>query len=445
MLTRPAPLPDELDRGYLGRVMRINGIRSEKDMLAAIFKQFELDQLSRFERAPIEALSKMAGVSTERFTQQHSTLPLRRAVTSFLPDLPHGGSTRRTMLYNSGMLTARSGAYFCPTCVKADVEFHGVAYWRRELQIPGWLWCAKHRTGLHYSENEAAFLGSPVQCLGRADIVPDRLLKESIDDGPVNRFLEICSGLMVRDKPLGVKHVSALLRRRAESKGLETVRYRGRYPLLSDLIRDTYPNDWMATVYPEVVGKVTGQTMVKVDGVLFMGSSASSVWPYLLAIGALYDDADEALNDLFNVKVSVAIAKRQRRIAVRSLSREVLLENYAKHKGRCSAMAKELGLSLSTMKSKLRVEGLPDLTGSRGGCKKPNLAAYAFYIEKKSLTESAQIGGLTMVEMEALIREARLEFQVALRTMWPERQEPARQMKTRKGLSPVAASLAPTA
>lgn len=102
-----------------------------------------------------------------------------------------------------------------------------------------------------------------------------------------------------------------MLRRRAESKGLETVRDRGRRPLLSDFIRDTFPRDWLATVYPELVDKLTGHTMVKVDGVLFMGSSASSVWPYLLAAAVLYDDADEALNELFNAKETAVIARRR--------------------------------------------------------------------------------------------------------------------------------------
>lgn len=441
MLSRPAPLPDELDRGYLGRVMRFNGVRAEKEMLSLMYRQFELEHLTRFERSPIEALSRMAGLTTEQFTQQHSTLPLRRAVTSFLPDLPHGCGARRTMLYNSGMLTARSGAYFCPACVKADIEFHGVAYWRRELQIPGRLWCAKHATPLHYEEAEAAFLGSPAQWLETAEAVPDSLLDKSIDDAYVNQFQEICAGVMVRDKPLAVKFVSAALRRRAESKGLETVRDRGRRPLLSDFIRDTFPREWLATVYPELVDKLTGHTMVKVDGVLFMGSSASSVWPYLLAAAVLYDDADEALNELFNAKETAVIARRRTVSLPSALNKDELSVHYVEHRGRCAAIAKELGVSVSTMKSRLQAEGLPDLTGSRDGSKRRDLAVTAFFLEERSLAQSAEIGGLSVAEMEALVRQVGLNFRATLQTMWPEKRKKSRQPRALKGMSPVAASL----
>lgn len=440
MLIRLTPLADELDRGYLGRLMRINGIRAEKDMFALMFNQLDLANLSRFERAPLEALSRMAGLTTEQFTQQHSTLPLRRSITSYLPDLPHGCGKRRTLLYNSGMLTTRSGAYFCPLCVKADINFHGVAYWRRELQIPGRLWCDKHEIPLQYVATEAAFLTSPFNWLEKSEKVPEALVDRSICDRYVNRFLEICEGMIVRDKPLEVRFVSAALRCQAERRGLETVRDRGRYPLLSDVIRDSYPREWLTTVYPDLVNKVTGKTMVKVDGVLFMGSSSSSVWPYLLAAGVLYDDADEAQNALINASTAVSVSKRRSGPVAQLLKSEELLGQYVRHKGSHSSLAKEQGVSLSVLKSRLAAEGLPDLTPSRDRSKRKDIAVIAFYLEEKSLAQSCQLGGLSMTEMESLIRRSSLDFQKALRMIWPEKGIYRRSERAMKGLSPIAAT-----
>jgi len=40
MLVQPAPFPEEMDRGYLGRIMRVNGYRTPKDAVEAMAAQF---------------------------------------------------------------------------------------------------------------------------------------------------------------------------------------------------------------------------------------------------------------------------------------------------------------------------------------------------------------------------------------------------------------------
>lgn len=125
MLVQPAPLPEEMDRGYLGRILRINRYRSPKEMVEAIATHFGEDGRSRRELTTHELLSRMAGMTTEHFAQRHTTLPLRRGITSYFPELVHGSAGRRSLLCISGTLRKYPAAFLCKSASGQTLIFMG--------------------------------------------------------------------------------------------------------------------------------------------------------------------------------------------------------------------------------------------------------------------------------------------------------------------------------
>lgn len=437
MLFRPTALPEELDRGYLGRIMRLNRFQSEKDTVTAIISRFGMEHMSRRELSCLELLSLMANQPLEQFAQYHSTIPLRRAITSSLPDLPHGSPTRRSLLCNFGMVAVRPGAYFCAKCASEDLSFHGVSYWRRDHQVPGQLWCSKHLTPLSYLKDDTAFLRSPSKCLSDAEAIPMAWVGEAQKNKHVNTFIDVASGLFVRTSPLDVKSVAFALKKRAAYLGLNTVAAPVKNkPLLSDLICDSFPAPWLATIFPSLIDKAKGEILHRIDGVLYMANSASSVWSYILAASVLYESADAALNGLFSARTDFADGSKRQRREYKALDSQMLVTTYIESQGCLALVAERLVLPRHQVVSMLREAGLPNLLFVRSDAKKPRAAAEAFYLHDKSFEESADAGGLTSSELAALLRCSGVDFRTTLLAMAEQKSPRGTGVRRTKGLMP---------
>lgn len=400
-LMRLEPLPDEIDRGYLGRLIRCNGLSHDKELFALLAANFGFDALSLKSVPAVELLALCAGQTCERFVQNHTTLPLRRAISSVLPGLRHGSLERRSLLVASGMRLAQQEAYFCEQCVRADIQFHGVSYWRREHQVPGQQWCAKHMDPLSYATDSRAYLEAPSALMAGAQKIPLKHVEEALANPYVLRTLDIAAGLMSHSFALDVEAISYLLRPLAEGRGLHRHGRAINKPLLSDTIKDCFPEAWLQVVYPDLIGKQDGVLFGRVDGVLYMSNSASSVWPYLMAAALLFPTADDALNAMIQACTEKA-RRNSDEVAAPVLADEELIAMYRKHQGSYQRLRHTLGVSVKVLRKRLETLGLPNLNSTR---ERVGFQAISDFLANKTTLQAVlDQSGLSLAEIGAMLQ-----------------------------------------
>jgi len=296
MLVRPQPLPDELDRSYLGALMRYNGTSGERAALRLIAVWDGSAGAPKFCKPAMKLLSVAAGIDLPAFARNHSMLPLRRSITRY--DIDHGSLDNLAVVHNCGIGTIRSGAYLCHDCAWEDFHFHGRSYWRREHQTPGLFWCPKHRVALSVTKDKAALLQSPTQVLDHAEMLDAGWTNDLQQHPVIARFLDLCGVLMDRPRPYFLLFVLEALRVAARSRGLTGCPVKADdpccEPLLSDAMLEAYPADWLAEILPALGGKPRGVVSHQVDGALWGTQSAAAGFAYILALALLFNSSEEA-------------------------------------------------------------------------------------------------------------------------------------------------------
>lgn len=417
-ITRLAAFPDELDKGYLGRTMLANRWQSEKEAMRAISNYFGLGQLPRSEMSALELLSMTAGISIEPFACLHSAIPYRRSITSYLSNVPHGSRLRRSLWCNWGMTNLQPDAFFCRECIAEDTRRHGVSFWHRSHQIPGRYWCELHGTSLCVTGQADAFLSPPARVTDQYDAFPLQTTLKWANNANIKAFLSIAEGLAVRERPLDVKAVASVLKQLATGKILTHIPTGvAKQGLLSDLVYESFPHQWLERIVPSISAKQSGQVFRRIDGVFAMSNGSSSAWVYILAATVLYESADDALQALGSTISFESKGPRKSRPAKRCLDTNALVSAYIDCQGRHSLVSERLGLPLQLVKAKLQLAGFPNLITSRSSSKEPRAAADAYYLHGKDFDESARIGGLTTNEMARLLATSACNFKGVLKAM----------------------------
>ncbi len=413
MLLRLQPLPDELDRSYLGALMRYNGVADEQATLQLIASWAGSADIPRRRNPALQLLSVAAGVDLPAFVRDHTTLPLRRSITSYLTDLEHGSRSNLELVYSSGIRPNRPGAYLCHDCAWEDFDFHGRSYWRREHQTPGLFWCPKHRGPLSVVEDEVAFLQPPTRVVDRAARLHTARTDDLQQHPLIARFLDLCGFLMDRPRPYPVTAARDALRVSARPRGLRSYAFKGNgpchEPLLSDAMLEAFPADWLVQIVPSLKDKQRGVICHQVDGVLWTATSASAAVVYILSLALLFSSSDEA------------------DFAIRDAMRSPVTESRSKPKpvdlGDARAKYISAGGNHSRLRSAHPNEWYP-LIKALQGAGLPRLprdhahlavaAAKAFFVDNVSLDDCLELSGDSRAAFEALLRSAGQPFANAL-------------------------------
>ena len=399
VLIRLRPLPDELIRGYRGRLMRLNGMLNDKQFDTLLREWAGIPGSDYREVPQAILLAKTAGMSITEFVSQHSFVPLRRAITWFRPETKHGCESEMPLLWSGPMHLPRDGAYFCEHCVAEDLERNGMGYWRRTHQIPGVFWCSEHRGPLRYMAKASAFQRPPSIFLDTAIRVSHPWVEELTGNSYLQRYADICSSLLERNRPFDVAVVSQVLKAEARVKGFQVSGPPVKRPLLSDMAIAVLGRQWLATVIPALANKPLSEISHQVDGACYLKKSSSTVAAYALVCSLLYSSAEKALNALAGMSPQDLAPRRKRNV---ELPIEDLVDAYVQARGDYGLAAKRFECVYQTVVSRYVAMGLPNFSGKRGA--RLFDSAIAFFVEEKSWADSILAGSVTPEEMENMIR-----------------------------------------
>lgn len=305
-------------------------------------------------------LALAAGIPLQQFVRKHSLLPFHRTVSLKDCGVDHGDPSRLDLIDHFGTRVWRqSQAWFCPDCVKEDIDDQGFAYWRRSHQLPGVSWCFKHGSQLANSPiGKKAFDGMPfLEMAARYEFAEQEFLAVSANPA-IRRYADIVKAFLASERPMALIHARFRIAQQAKKHQLR-IGMRGRQPTLADRVLEQIPQSWLRTQFPSIKDRSAGEFFTPIDNIT-LGVVTDQV--YALALAVLFESSDDALDYWYgDIDGLPAARKEQRRFGRNYWNSSTIFKLYVKHGGNHSSIGKALGIDPSYVRIGLNAAGLPAL------------------------------------------------------------------------------------
>lgn len=272
----PAPLPDEVAQGHVGRIALLN------PAIPALVFDRVIRQAATEIRPDLGAVSQLEVVATlldmsvESYARHHTLLPF---TWCFQPTNQSPlASTLKIPLMIGARASSKIGrrSFLCQQCAQEDLAFWGFSYWRRTHQLPGVDRCIKH--GSHLSTVSSIRHGAelPHELVEEARVVEE--IPHSHQRRAVDRYSELVVTMLEGWGAYPIDHAIARLRKRRDAVGERSLEW---------LAGQQFPRDWLAANVP-VLSRYAFSLALQ-----YGGSAAIAV-----AMVLLYKTNDAALRDL---------------------------------------------------------------------------------------------------------------------------------------------------
>lgn len=400
MIVVPQPMPDEMARSVLGRIIRLNGLGSRQSIEAVK----GLRRVARIDTSEVGStvglIAHLLNRDPRDFVAHHTLYPWWIIVR--LRNWVDADGRLRAASLPQTIQPQRPYVSLCPDCVTEDLQFHGFSYWRRGHQVDGAYECLKHGVGLRHYCGVDMVQTFPSEAMAREPLSVSSGLRAG-----ERRFQRLFTDLGESQVSLSGPIAYSRLRRLAgtEREGSETGKARLK---VQEKLEELFSENWMREVVPSFCKTVPETLSPGLEGFFRHARLIGNGYALALAIALL--NRDEDVFELFaSCPADIEIKAGERRRA--ALTRQALARSYIRHKGKFAAFLPEMGAQRETCRAQLVAMGLPDLDGQMLE------AVRLLYTEDLSIAETIQRSGVELWRFEFVLKAAGVNLRQAIEQM----------------------------
>ena len=380
-------MPDEFHLGYFGRFSILNGFANEK-LADAYLRERISDGIMQksYNFLPLK-LSKLLNTAPDSFIKNHTLVSLLRS-----PEHTAKNNHHPDIISALGNKTIQSRVSFCEKCIHEDIDYWGFSYWRKSHQLTGVGVCSKHNENLCMLSNDNAIYTQPSTHYKNKNYLLNETGVNDAENKYVTKFIELVNDFIDMDCKINQHALTRLLAGKAKELNLR-IHETGKRRVLSDLIIEKYPPDWINLHFPSLQLKKQGQFRYEYDGAL-IPNSRQTITKLLLAIPVLMPDQDSRiLYCVDNIK-PVTLTRKT------ALSQNQLIASYVGNQGNIKQISASLNRKSSKISAKLKLIGCPAL----GSIDKKTLSALNAFLNGASLAEVMTIPNINMKVFSEVLR-----------------------------------------